>query len=74
MQAGKRDLSVLQYFELHALGVLRDLPKLKLTRTETITATAPTGCFNEAKSVKVALEGKKAEARYQAQRLLTHPR
>ena len=65
---------MLQRFELHALGVVRDLPKSKLARTEATMVPAPTGCFNETKTVKAALECKKAEARYQAQRLMAHPR
>ena len=74
MQAGKKDLPVLQDFQLHALGVFRDVARLIPTRPEAATATAPAGCFNETRTVKAALECKKAEARYQAQRLVTHPR
>lgn len=73
MQAKGR-LSVLQGFQLHALGVFRDVLRLKPTRSGAVTATAPAGCFNESKTVKAALECKKAEAYYQAQRLVTHPR
>jgi len=74
MQAGKKGLSVLQDLQLHALGVFRDVPGLMPNRPEAATATAPAGCYNETRTVKAALECKKAEARYQAQRLLTHPR
>ena len=74
MQAGKSGLSVLQGFQLHALRMFRDVPRLMPTRPEAATATAQTGYFNESKAIKAALESKRAEARYQAQRLLTHPR
>jgi hypothetical protein len=74
MQTGKRGLSVLQDLQLHALGLFRDVPGLMPNRPEAATATAPPGCYNESTAIKAALECKKAEARYQAQRLLTHPR
>jgi len=73
MQSGKRGLFVLQDFGL-ALGVLRDLLNLKLIRTGATTAIGPAGCFNETWTVKADIERRKAEARYQAQRLLAHPR
>ena len=67
-------MPVLQDFQLHALEVFRDVPRLMSNRPEAATATAPAGCFNESKAVEGAFECKRAEARYHAQRLLTYPR
>lgn len=74
MLAGKKGLLALQDFQLHALGVFRDLPRLKPTCTEDTTAAAPAGCFNETRAVRAACECKKAEAYSRAQRVLAHPR